>query len=307
MDFFSDKEGNAPASTDIISNAAWLGIKAAIAVLIRKDSLSYSFPLDCPDGNGICGFDEALFRDTLVSLIPSMDYPFPSIGNEDPFEAEKDTEDRLKREQYAVLDTIEFIYNQLHDAVQEPKRYHTFYRHYDLTFVDGDNAKQAFRESVNEIFRRNGILFNLENDGHIVRVLAPGVVGALASVPVVKEQTVNELLSTAIDKFQNPRFEETRIGLERLWDAFERIKTAYRPDLDKKNSAATLLTDVSAGNAQFRQQLESECKSLTEIGNNFQIRHHEADKAPVDSKGIVDYLFVRMLSMINLLLTVFPK
>lgn len=307
MDFFSDKEGCIPTPTGTISNTAWSGIKAAIEVQIREDSLSCSFPKDCPDGNGICGFDESLFRATLVSFIPSMDYPFPSIGNDNPFEEEKDTEVRLKTEQYAVLDTIEFVFYHLHDAVKDSKLFHPFYKHFELTFVDGDKAKQSFRASVNDIFRRNGILYKLDEDGYIVRVLAPGVGAVLASTPAVQEPTINELLFTAIGKFQNPRFEETRIGLERLWDAFERIKTAYKPNLDKKNSAATLLTDVSAGNAQFRQQLESECKALTEIGNNFQIRHHEADKAPVDSKGIVDYLFVRMLSMINLLLTVFPK
>lgn len=307
MYYYSDKMGITVAPTIHISNNAWSGIKAVFEDLRRKDALSRDFPAACPDGRDVCGFDETLFKDSLRANIPDMEYPFPSIGNELQFENEDEAKVRFQKEQYAVLDTIEFIFAHLHDAIKDPKRYHEYWGHYELFFDDKGKAKDCFRKSVNDIFRRNGILFKLTDEGHIIRILPSGVDNAIADVPVVRESTIRDLLSTAISKYQNPRFDEERIGLERLWDAFERIKTAYRPELDKKKSAEILLADVSGGNEAFRKQLEEDCNALTGIGNSFQIRHHETGKEPVDNKEMVDYLFVRMLSLVNLLLGVFPK
>lgn len=292
---------------ETVSNEAWSGIIALFQRCVRDDSLSHDFPQDCPDGNGICGFDEQLFRNSLRSVIPQMEYPFRSVGFDNPFEDAETKAARLKQEQYAVLDTIEFVFAHLHDSVKDPKRYHTYYRHFELLFAEGTKAKDTFREGVNEIFRRNGIVFELTEEGSIVRVPAPGIAEAVAAVPVVQEPTIRELLSVAVEKYRSPKFEEMKIGLERLWDAFERMKTAFRPDLDKKASAAELLLAVSGGKEPFRQSLEDECKSLTSYGNNYQIRHHEVDKIPVDTSEMLDYLFSRMISMVNLLLTVFPK
>lgn len=307
MLYYSDKQGVQVPFVETVSNESWRGIIALFQRCVRDDSLSHDFPQDCPDGNGISGFDEELFRNTLRSVIPQMEYPFQSIGVDNPFEEPNEKAERLKSEQYAVLDTIEFIYRHLHDVLKDPKQYHEFYHHFELLFIEGNQAKDFFREGVNEIFRRNGIVFELTEEGSIVRVPAPGIAEAVAAVPVVQEPTVSELLSAAVEKYRSPRFEERRIGLERLWDAFERIKTAFRPDLDKKASASELLVAVSGGLEPFRQSLETECKSLTDYGNLYQIRHHEVDKIPIDSSGMLDYLFSRMVSMVSLLLTVFPK
>ncbi|RCW89182.1 hypothetical protein DFQ08_1221 [Winogradskyella arenosi] len=46
--------------------------------------------------------------------------------------------------------------------------------------------------------------------------------------------------------------------------------------------------------------IEDEFKLLTKIGNEYKIRHHETDKIEVSKSKHIDYLFFRMLSLIDL-------
>lgn len=102
----------------------------------------------------------------------------------------------------------------------------------------------------------------------------------------------------------NPRFDEQKIGLEKLWDAFERIKTTYNTHENKKTSVDKLLDAIASGDASFKQFLTKECAELTGFGNDYQIRHFEVGKKPIASKAFADYLFGRMLSMVNLMLSI---
>ena len=91
-----------------------------------------------------------------------------------------------------------------------------------------------------------------------------------------------------------------REALEKLWDAWERLKPV-EPAKDKKASVKALLDRVTT-EAVFRERLETEAVQLTEIGNKFMIRHTETDKIPVVNSAQVDYLFHRMFAMIRLVL-----
>jgi hypothetical protein len=88
--------------------------------------------------------------------------------------------------------------------------------------------------------------------------------------------------------------------LEKLWDAWERLKTLEAAD-DKKRSIGILL-DRTATEPTFRRLLEEEATYLTNVGNNFMIRHTEVGKIPIASQEQVDYLFHRMFSLIRLTL-----
>ncbi|GAB4153711.1 MAG: hypothetical protein Fur0021_19670 [Candidatus Promineifilaceae bacterium] len=91
-----------------------------------------------------------------------------------------------------------------------------------------------------------------------------------------------------------------REALEKLWDAWERIKT-INPAKDKRASVKILL-DKASPEERFRQILETDANQLTKIGNDFLIRHTETDKPPIQSHKHVDYLFHRLFAMIRLLL-----
>jgi hypothetical protein len=108
------------------------------------------------------------------------------------------------------------------------------------------------------------------------------------------DQELDSLINEAKDRFFIPK--DKQIALEKLWDAFERIKTYFGSN--KKKSSSELVSIASDG---FNFEIiESEFRLLTKIGNEYKIRHHETDKLEVSKSKHVDYLFFRMLSLIDL-------
>lgn len=85
-------------------------------------------------------------------------------------------------------------------------------------------------------------------------------------------------------------------ALENIWGAFERIKTIYT-ELDKKDSAKKVC-NICATSLDF-DCINNEFVALTNIGNNYQIRHFETNKKPLNDNNTKIYLYFRMLSLIN--------
>jgi hypothetical protein len=111
---------------------------------------------------------------------------------------------------------------------------------------------------------------------------------------------LDEMLEDARGKFLNRDIEVRRESLERLWDAWERLKTLEQGK-DKKAKVKSLLDRVSI-EPTLRHVVEDEANALTGIGNNFMIRHTEVGKVAVATSRDVDYFFQRLFSLIHLLL-----
>ncbi|NQT58570.1 MAG: hypothetical protein HQ557_06265 [Bacteroidetes bacterium] len=109
-----------------------------------------------------------------------------------------------------------------------------------------------------------------------------------------KDEELNKLIEEAKERFLKP--DDQNVALEKLWDAFERIKTYYDPN--KKKSANRLIDQISID--LDRDIFAKEFEMLTNIGNNYRIRHHETDKKPINTANQINYLFFRMLSLIDL-------
>ncbi len=111
------------------------------------------------------------------------------------------------------------------------------------------------------------------------------------------DDELNKLINEAKNRFFNPK--DKQIAIEKLWDAFERIKTYY--DSNKKQSSQKLVSIISK---DFNSELiDTEFQILTKIGNEYRIRHHETDKKEIGESKHLNYLFFRMLSLIDLCLT----
>lgn len=137
--------------------------------------------------------------------------------------------------------------------------------------------------------------------GEVTRIAPTGLQEALATtVFKTGDKTLDQLLETAREKLLNRSLDVRKEGLEKLWDAWERLKTV-EPGKDKR-AQATAILDRAAKEPNYRKLLEDEALVLTGVGNNFMIRHTEMTKTAVVESAHVDYLFHRMFAMIRLLL-----
>jgi hypothetical protein len=287
MEYFSEKENGPIARTQqTISSNVWGGIVAIVQSMISSGAFGEDFPYTCPDGSVTCGTDESSFSLALkseISNIPS--WPLPN------YSYEPDT--------LMAIDFIQFCYRVASKPIH--LEYHEYCKHYHLRF-DREAGRIEFREKVNRIFSRNGLAYQLEEDGDIVRLFPPVLDEHLRSTVFrTGDTTLDEMLEESRKKFLNPDIVVRREALERLWDSWERIKTLVHP-ADKKQSILLLIEKASADN-NFRSILNCEARSLTDIGNTFHIRHTEVSQTRLEDSKHIDYLFHRLFALIQLLLS----
>jgi hypothetical protein len=197
-----------------------------------------------------------------------------------------------------VLDFIEFVHASLTKPILG--KYHDYFSHHHLTF-DQEAGQEDFRVTVNRIFARNGVAFEMLPNGRIERVLPP-VLGEELKRTLFNtgDRTLDNMLDECRAKFSDCNPLVRREALERLWDAWERLKSLADPS-DKKRSVKIILDAVTSV-PSLRERLETEARELSSIGNSHLIRHSEISQVPVMDVDQVDYLFHRLFAMIQLML-----
>lgn len=283
-EYFSDRENGIKVSNteDIELNV----FNAIISVYFQfQNSMALKFPeIDCYDN--IKGLDSNRFRVRVLGDIPS--FTLNSYGGLTLLE------EGSEFNKYALLDFIEFCWENINDY--EIGRY-------GLIFKEGEKNKNKFKSDINKIFERNGIVFRLNESGQIVRIL-PIQLDVLVKnyCHSGNDTELNRLIDISINHITKPKIEDRQIAIEKLWDAFERIKTYHGSN--KKQSAENLIKTASEGSEEFELLISEEMlNNLTKIGNNFRIRHHETNKIKLNSGKHIDYLFYRMMSLISLLVS----
>lgn len=296
-DYFSDRQNGPRARTEqVISPTVWAGLVATVQALINSAAFGLRFPERCPDGQAICGSDSDALAATVSAEMPGLAWPLEtvSIAGKGYFsEREPFAPDTL-----LVLNFIEFV----HASVARPitGKYHDFFNHHHLTF-NQEAGQEDFRVIVNRIFARNGVAFEMQPNGRIERMLSP-VLGEELKRTLFNtgDRTLDNMLDECRAKFSDRNPLVRREALERLWDAWERLKSLADPG-DKKRSIKVILDAVTA-EPSFRSRLEAEAIELTSIGNSHLIRHSEVNQVAVIDVDHVDYLFHRLFAMIQLML-----
>lgn len=265
------------------------------------NNLAWKYPEQCGDGCGCCGLDYQKFFDDLSFEIPSLfrdeagRIAIPHI-TKNIFEEEPRTDEY---DQYALLDYIEFFASNCRDVTVSG--FHQFYGHHHLTCRNSKNIVANFQSEINNIFTKTGLLYRLSSNLEIERIVENDTPSPVieAAIATVKERGTRELLQEAILLYKKPYPGCTRDATEKIWDALERLKTYYT-DLDKKASASKIVSDMGNGQEEFTKLFDTEFKRLTDIGNNFRIRHHETNKIDITDSRHYDYFFNRCLSLIAL-------
>jgi hypothetical protein len=264
------------------------GLLTVIKAKISENLFAEQFPELCYDPpNPPIGTDPQKLKEGLAaySVIYPDDWPKYEDGD---YSWPTDPQ---------LFDLIEFLYE--HAGLPHGYSGHPFFVHDHLSF-DQEKGRAKFEEDLNRFFERNGLAFELKQ-GEVTRIAPTGLQEALATtVFKTGDKTLDQLLETAREKLLNRSLDVRKEGLEKLWDAWERLKTV-EPGKDKR-AQATAILDRAAKEPNYRKLLEDEALVLTGVGNNFMIRHTEMTKTAVVESAHVDYLFHRMFAMIRLLL-----
>lgn len=151
-----------------------------------------------------------------------------------------------------------------------------------------------FRNEINAIFKLNNINVELRNgEVHSTSNKAIG----LDDSTNINEAGLEELIRTAENLYNKGEYS---YAVEKIWDAFERIKTYY-PTLDKKKSAEKIINDISYGNEYIKKIFDNEFKVLTDTGNSYRIRHHEINKIDISKELHYKYFYKRYLALISVI------
>jgi len=280
-EYFSDREfGPLPPTRHEISPTTWKGLTTLVQRGIQKGDFGDAFPSECPDSpSTCCGTNSQAFDQTLQAHVPSWPgwSAVPDITT--------------------ACDFLEFCH--LHVALASRFDYHAHYKHDHFRF-DVIAGQKDFCKDVNLLLQRNGIALRMTEHGRMERILDdPTGESIRRAVFQTDNPYLDQLLEEARAKFINPSPRIRQEALERVWDAWERVKTVK--DADKKQGA-TMLLDACAAEPVMREALEDEAKALTSLGNKLRIRHFETNKPEVADPEHVDYLFRRMFSMLLLIL-----
>lgn len=285
--YFSDSEGEPrPRSKEDFPKEAWGGIFAYITSCIDRGAFGFKYPENCND-SGRCipyGTNEGSFWLAVRGDIPDFPYEIgvTTIPN-----------------YLIILDFIEFCFH----SIGKPKvlDYHNFLGHHHLAF-DQKTGQKEFCEAINQIFSRHEMAYELTPSGTIKR-LCPEILRESLSKTLFcsGDHCLDELLESARKKYLSPDLTIRKDALEKLWDAWERIKTLEPPIEDKSKSLAKLIEKTSR-NSEFQKLLDNDGRELTLVGNKFHIRHFETTKIPLEGSEHLDYLFSRMFALIHLFL-----
>lgn len=162
-----------------------------------------------------------------------------------------------------------------------------------IEFFEKYNHDNDFEAQANAILKLNNITLKLRN-GKIESTFTSQIKNSLLAP--IQEVGLKELLQEATKYYDEGNF---KIAVEKLWDAFERLKTYYSPTLDKKKSINKIIRDMGSNKNSYNELFEKEFNELTMIGNNFRIRHHETTKIDIEDNRYYDYFYKRCLSLIS--------
>lgn len=235
-------------------------------------------------------FDNDIFKAAISVKIPDL---YRDDLNQLSVPSEEDVYDK-----YALLDYIEFIAQNIKDI---EKRWNSSYHDFQhISIKNTCDIFYDFQSDINEIFTDAKLLYKLNENKQIERIVENGVLGNKIEelVDLIPEEGIKDLLKLAIEKHRSPKSQDNKDAVEKIWDAFERLRTYY--DKDKLKSMKILISNIADGQEDFASLLNEEFLLLGKIGNTYRIRHHETDKVDITDIKHYDYFFNRCLSLISL-------
>lgn len=280
--YFSERErGASDPASDSLGEEFWKGLLAAIQRRIADGCFAEAFPKQCFESPYPVETDVDALGGAFAGENPSVPWPLRANCLADTLPA---------------LDAVEFFAK--HVSQVSARVPHPFGRHDHFLAFDKEAGQRTFRDEVNILFIRNGHPYQLRDDGRIARIGMPVLGETLAAERFsTVDAVLNGLLADAVAKFLSADAATRRDGLEKLWDAWERIKTVLDP---AKNLGTNRLITAAVQEPNLRAVAQAEAQTLTDIGNRFHIRHFETDRIEIGPPEHVEYLFHRLFALVKL-------
>ena len=295
MKLFSERHGiRAPQEKTYLINRDMYSLLLKCCKRYEKN-LTHIFNQNCHHDftdSDYVSFDEEGFTSRIKIRIPSL--------FRDEYDRICAPQNEADYDQYALLDFIEFLAQNIKDISERwNNKQHRNYQTIDC--LNSSLVFEEFQEAINERFSESGLLYELTDDKIIERIVenSPLTAEIESTITAVHEQGTRELLKDAIALYRTPNPAARQDSVEKIWDALERLKTYYVV-YNKKNSAKKIVNDMANGQEDFVNLFNTEFKALTDIGNDYRIRHHETNKIDITDSRYYDYFFNRCLSLMAL-------
>lgn len=230
-------------------------MRTALFALVQRrlaeNAFGQSFPFQRPDGQVNAGTNEQGMHDDMNGYRVI----WPQEARDATYEATTDEQ---------IFELLEYCFEKI--AQPTPFSHHSFFSHDHYTF-DQAVGRQSFEQEINRLFERNGTAF-IMRDGQIERT-APTVLQSVLTQQeyATGDPALNLLLQASRAKFLSRDLSVRREALEKLWDAWERMKSLSDPT--NKRRSTELMLDKTVPEEHLRKRLEAEADQLTQIGNSF--------------------------------------
>lgn len=246
------------------------------------------------------------FEDELAEMIYGQGDNFPHRYGDQLTKFFKDLGYSSVNENYTSMDWVtaqleELNIKEIHTLISKGlfrKKAFTNVEHtqYNM-YVSYEKAIQEFKNFIQE-----SIIASESLDLGLVLDMNVNIELLFDNKANTEDSTLNDLIKEAKERYLN---NDKQVALEKLWDAYERIKTIFTSEgLNKKLSAIKLSELISEN---FEEDfINEEFQRLTNIGNGYRIRHHETGKRELTPEH-ENYFFFRLLSFIDLCLVFLNK
>ena len=284
--YFSERHGLRGPQREVVGSDFWEGFTQVVSRMAERGMLSERFGYPCSSSK--------LSANARTSQLRSDDLDLElrtEVGLHWPL-TQRDVPDSPH-----ALDTVEF-FSRVASVSRRSEWHSEDYsdQHNDYADFDRPEGSEWYRERVQGLFDVHNHPFTLA--GGLVERKGSGLLGELLGHAAYDtgDHELDGLLEQARHAFYDIHEERREVAIEKLWDAWERLKSLHSPD-DKKRSVALMLSRISDG-PRFTKAVEQEAQILTDLGNELRIRHHEKGKEAVSVQANRDYLYYRLYALI---------